>query len=84
MDYSENIDICHQMSACLITQVGDVYRVVVPVPHKVEGEYIELVISGIGQDSIGVASQRDKDRYDRLVAQAEAAPVEMPQPGTTE
>lgn len=84
MDYSEDIEVCHQMSACLITQVGDVYRIVIPLPHRVEREYVELVVSGIGQESIGVVAQRDKARYDRLMAQAEATPPEMPQPGTAE
>lgn len=84
MNYSEEIDVSHQMCACLITQIGDVYRVVIPLPHKVEGEYVELVVNGIGQESIGVAAQRDRERYERLVAQAEAQPPEMPIPGTAE
>lgn len=59
---TDDVPCWHQLSAAMITQVGDVYRIVVPLPHKVEGRYVEIVISGIGIDSIGAAAQDDPNR----------------------
>jgi hypothetical protein len=61
MRIMEDVPIWHQVAAAMITQVGDVYRVVVPLPLKVGDRYLELVVYGSGVNA-KVEVQLDVDR----------------------
>lgn len=62
MNVAEDVERWHQLTAAMLTQDGEIYIAVIPLPIKVNGQYAELVVRGIGWNNIVAEVRVDLER----------------------